>query len=143
MKPLVNSEEILAYIPQRPPIVMVDVLYNASLKSATSGFLIKENNIFLKGDYLDSPGLIENIAQTAAASAGYQFKKNAMPVKIGFIGSIKKLRINHWPKVGEELLTTIDEVNEVMSVKIIEGKITSNGKEVATCEMKIFLMEST
>lgn len=124
-------------------MVMVDALIAASLKSATSSFKIKEENIFLTGGQIDTPGLIENIAQTAAASAGYQFKENNLPVKIGFIGSIKKLLIHDWPKVGDELITTIEEINEVMSVKIIQGKISCNEKEIASCEMKIFLMESS
>ena len=143
MNLIVNKENILEYIPQRPPMVMVDSLIDASVKSATSCFLIKEDNIFLKDDFLSSPGLIENIAQTAAASAGYQFKENQLPVKIGFIGSIKKLAIHSWPKIGDELRTTIEEINEVMNVKIITGKISCNEKEIASCEMKIFLMEST
>lgn len=143
MMPVVNNNEILEYIPQRPPMVMVDKLYSATLKSATSGFVIKEDNIFVKEGHLNSPGLMENIAQTAAASAGYQFKQHDLPVKIGFIGSIKKLQIHHWPKVGQELKTTIEEINEVMNVKIIEGRIESDGVHVASCEMKIFLMETT
>lgn len=143
MEPIVAKENILKYIPQRPPMVMVDMLQSSTLKSATSGFKIREDNIFLKEDKLDSPGLIENIAQTAAASAGYYFKKNDLPVKVGFIGSIKKLQIHAWPKVGDELITTIEEINEVMNVKIIEGSISSNGKAIASCEMKIFLMDAT
>ena len=141
MEPLVKKENILDYIPQRPPMVMVDTLTKASLKSATSGFKIREDNIFLKEERLDSPGLIENIAQTAADSAGYHFKKNKLPVKVGFIGSIKKLQIKSWPMIGDELTTTIEEVNEVMNVKIIEGSISCKGIVIASCEMKIFLME--
>ena len=143
MKPIVTKENILEYIPQRPPMVMVDTLISSTLKSATSGFKVREDNIFLKQDQLDSPGLIENIAQTAAASAGFHFKTNDLPVKVGFIGSIKKLKIHAWPKIGDELTTTIEEVNEVMNVKIIEGSISCNGKLTASCEMKIFLMETT
>jgi len=142
MESIVNKENILEYIPQRPPMVMVDTLISSTLKSATSGFKIREDNIFLKKDQIDSPGLIENIAQTAAASAGFHFKKNKLPVKVGFIGSIKKLQIHAWPTIGDELMTTIEEVNEVMNVKIIEGRISCNGKVIASCEMKIFLMET-
>ena len=140
-KAILKGEEVLEYIPQRAPMLMIDSLYACTEKSASTGFYIDPSNIFVEDGTFNSMGLIENIAQTAAIFAGFQLKKANIPVRLGFIGNIKKLSISLWPKVGETIYTTIEEVNEVMDVKIIKGEIKFLGQHCASCEMKIFLVK--
>ncbi len=141
MEAMIKGEEILQYIPQRPPVVMIDSLYSVTEQGTKSGFTILEDNIFIKNGQLSSMGLIENIAQTAAASAGYYFKSNNQPVKLGFIGSVKNLEICAWPQIGEEIITEIQELQEVMNIKIIQGNTYLNDQKIASCEMKIFILD--
>ena len=68
-----STTNILSYIPQRPPFVMVDEIIDSGEKKTCSKFLIKEDNIFVENGFLKEPGLVENIAQTAAARAGYTY----------------------------------------------------------------------
>ena len=143
-KPLVEGESILALIPQRAPIVMVDKLLENDETTSVSGFTIKEENIFCENGYFTEPGIIENIAQTAALRAGYTFSlmpkddANAKP-PLGFIAAIKKLIIHQLPKVGSELLTEVVVQQIIFDVTLITAKSTVNGELVAECEMKIFL----
>lgn len=136
---MTTTENILSYIPQRPPIVMVDRIISSDEKFTRSSFLVKEDNIFVEADQLKEPGLVENIAQTAAARAGYIAQSENQPVRLGYIGAIKNLQVNGFPKINDEIITEITIENQIFDVSLISGKITCNGILLAQCEMKIFI----
>jgi predicted hotdog family 3-hydroxylacyl-ACP dehydratase len=133
------QKKILNYIPQRDPFVMVDKIIYSDDKFTSSAFLVTENNIFVEEGFLKEPGLIENIAQTAAAGAGYAAFNESKPVLLGFIAAIKNLEINYFPKIGDELVTEIIIENQIFDITIITGRILCNQKSVAQCEIKIFI----
>lgn len=133
------KNEILEYIPQRPPIVMVDSLISIDEKTTLSEFTITDENIFVENNKLREPGLIENIAQSAALGVGYVCKQNNTPVPIGFIGGIKNLIVSELPGVGDTLTTEITVDYKVFEATLITGKIFVDTKLMAQLEMKIFL----
>jgi 3-hydroxymyristoyl/3-hydroxydecanoyl-(acyl carrier protein) dehydratase len=138
----VNTEpEIFSLIPQRPPFVMIDQFIDQAVDEKISRSLLKitEGNIFVENGVLREPGLIENIAQTAAARIGYICKAESKPVPIGYIGAVQNLEILDLPKINDQIKTEIAIKNEIFNVTIISGKITCNGKLLAECEMKIFI----
>lgn len=132
---------ILELIPQRPPMVMIDNLTNVSDNQAVSTFFIKKENIFCENGFLLEAGVIENIAQTAAAMMGYKNLINNRKNNIGFIGSIKNLKLHFLPVTGSILNTKIEVTAEIFNAMVIYGRNDCNGKIVAECEMKIFLNE--
>lgn len=134
-----NSHNILSYIPQRTPFVMVDEILEVSETSTRSKFLIRPENIFIEKGYFKEPGLVENIAQTAAARAGYIAHTENKPVRVGYIGAIKNLQVFFFPKTGDELITEIIIEQQIFAVTLIAGKIFCNEKILAQCEMKIFI----
>lgn len=138
---LVSENNILEYIPQRPPIVMVSEILECTQKSITTIFNIPKRNIFVADGYLQEAGVIENIAQSAAAMTGYQAMTNNSTVKRGFIGSVKKLTIEKLPIAGEAINTEINVITEVMNATVIEGAVFQNNEKIANCEMNIFLEE--
>lgn len=133
------TPDVLPLIPQRPPFVMIDVLKDCNEHSAKTGFQVRQGNIFLKKGVLGEPALIENIAQTAAARIGYICQQKNEPVPVGFIGAVQQLEIFSLPVEGDSLETEITIKNQVFNATIITGNIYSSGKQVATCEMKIFI----
>ncbi len=135
--------QITNIIPQRPPMVMIDQLVEIDPVSATSTFHILPENIFIENGKFAEPGLIENIAQTAAAMVGQQCAINEVPVPIGFIAAVKNLTINFIPDVLSSIATKVTVTNTVMNFTIIEGKIMQSGKLVCSCEMKILIQTST
>ncbi len=139
--PLVCENNILEYIPQRPPIVMVSEILTCNEEGISTSFYINKNNIFVAENYLQEAGVIENIAQTAAAMTGYHAKTNNKEVKRGFIGSVKKLTIEKLPIAEVVIRTEVKIVTEVMNATVIEGVVFQNNKRVANCEMNIFLEE--
>jgi len=143
-QPLIEGAAVSALIPQKPPIEMVDKLWFNDDTTTISGFTIAADNIFCKDGRFTEPGIIENIAQTAAIRAGYMaslLRKNgeAGDPPVGYIGAIKKLVIHQLPEVGSDLKTEIVVQQVVFDVTLISGRSTLNGVPVAECEMKIFL----
>lgn len=133
---------IFDLIPQRPPIVMVDSILLTSGAKTTTLFQIEKSNIFCSGGFFREPGLIENIAQSAAAAAGYERHNMGLSLLTGFIGGIKNLEVIDLPEVGEEIETSIEVIHNIFNVKIVIGTVRRrNGKICASCEMKIFLNE--
>ena len=141
-KPIVSSDSILQYIPQRPPIVLISRIYKSDDTTIVTGFDMTEGHIFTHHGKLTESGIIENMAQTAASRAGYEAMKNNVKPVIGFIGNIKDLIIYELPSIGNELLTEVVTITQVMNVSIIEAKSYCNNTLIATCEMKIFLQEN-
>lgn len=137
---LVNKENILSLIPQRPPFVMIDQLIGSDESSTRTAFRVKEDNIFIEDGILREPALIENIAQTAAARAGYLTQKENLPVMVGYIGAIKDLEIFILPKINDNLETEIIIKNQVFDVTLISGMVRCSGVVLARCEMKIFII---
>ena len=128
-----------AYIPQKPPIVMVDQLLECSESRAVTQLAVSPDNIFVENGLLAEPGLIENIAQSAAAQAGFVAGQLGLAPPIGFIASIDNLEIASLPAVGQAITTTVEVKNQIFDVTIISGRIAVDGVEVARCDMKIFL----
>ena len=141
MRNLVEKENLLQFIPQRHPMVMVDNLLSSDeiTQTALTSFFIEEKNIFCEQGFLKEPGMIENIAQSCALRAGFTFHSKNEKVPLGFIGAIKNLQIHFFPKVNTTIQTEIKVMNEIFDVTLVNGKIFSEGKVAAECEMKIFL----
>ncbi len=139
MNPLVIKENITEYIPQKHPIVLIDTLESCEGTTTRTTFKVEADHLFVRDNRLKEPGVVENIAQTAAAKAGYEVKKLGKEPLLGFIGAVKDLVIYDLPKVGEVLETTVTIKTEVMGVTIIEGISKCSGRTIASCEMKIFI----
>ena len=138
---LVTKENILNYIPQRDPICLVHTIYECNDETSKTGFSVEENHLFVKDGCLTEAGIIENLAQSCAAGAGYNISLKNMPPKVGFIANIKDLKIYTLPKVNSEIITEVRLKAFVMNVTLVTVKSTCNGEPVAECEMKIFIQE--
>jgi 3-hydroxyacyl-[acyl-carrier-protein] dehydratase len=143
-KIIASGQEIYKYLPQRPPMVMIDSLISCTDNTTITSLTIPADNVFVKDGFFTEPGIIENIAQTAAASLGHSVvqmsQENEVPV--GVIGAIKDLKIYYHPKIGEEITTEITVIYKVLKASVIFGKVFIANRIVAECEMKIFLTDS-
>ena len=133
------QEHITSYIPQRPPFVMVDRLISCDETCSTTTLQVTAENVLVYNGELSEAGLMENVAQTAAAGVGYVTLKNNEPVLIGYIAGVKNLEIFALPKVGDVIETTVIIKTQIFDVTIISGSIKCKDELLATCEMKIFI----
>ncbi|MEO8086595.1 MAG: hydroxymyristoyl-ACP dehydratase [Bacteroidota bacterium] len=140
---LAQGDELVKFIPQRAPFVMVDRLYRCEENFVHTGFQPTDKNIFSENGFFTEPGLIENMAQSAAAGTGYFFISKGLDVPVGFIGAIKDFKLFRLSNVNDLLETEITVVAKVMNATVIKANIRSNGEEIAFCEMKIFLLDTS
>jgi len=135
---LADRDDILRYIPQRHPVVMVHSLIAASDDQAITQFAIEPDNIFIDKGFFAEPGLVENIAQTAAVHIGYMCHSKSIPIPIGYIAAIKELKIFTLPPPGAVITTSVKIVNKVLDITVVQGATAFDGKPACTCEMRIF-----
>lgn len=143
---LVEGDEIMQLLPQRPPFVMVGKLLYSDETRTVSSFPVTSDNLFITtSGYLAEPAIIENIAQTAALRIGYSFflEKQKGHVSttphIGFIGGITGLKIKDLPPIGSEIKTEIIFEKEIMDVVLIKGTVWLHEIAIAECQMKLFI----
>lgn len=133
-----NQVNVIDYIPQRAPMVMIGELVSSTPESTTTSLHIGADNMLVLNGQFTEAGLVENVAQTAAFHAGYH-RDMSKPVQLGFIGALKDLKVHSLPKVGEQLFTTITITHQIMGATVIEGRTTCKDKLMAEVEMKIFI----
>ena len=125
-------------IPQKPPFVMVDYLVNFSEDEYKTEFTIQSDNILLFDNEFSAGGLIENIAQSAAAGSGYHFTSQNQAVPLGYIGAVKNTIIHSLPQIGDTIQTEIKSKNKIGNASIVEGKIFLRNQLISSCELTIF-----
>ncbi|MBQ8274683.1 MAG: beta-hydroxyacyl-ACP dehydratase [Bacteroidaceae bacterium] len=130
-------------IPQRLPIMMVDELLKVVGDECTCRLTVREDNFFLEEDgQMAEPGVIEHIAQSASAFAGYRaVAEGATEPPVGYIGEVKNFRLYRRPKLGDDLQTTITMGATVAGVTIINAATLVGEETIAETQMKIFVRE--
>ena len=120
---------------------MVDELLCVNGDEATCQLEVRPDNFFIDKDSLMAePGLIEHIAQSASAFAGYRaIEAGATEPPVGYIGEVKNFHLYFRPKIGDKLVTTITMGAEVEGITIIRGETLVNGEVAADTTMKIFV----
>jgi 3-hydroxymyristoyl/3-hydroxydecanoyl-(acyl carrier protein) dehydratase len=139
---LVEKNNITDLLPQRHPILMIDSLISQNELVTVTNFEVLDSNMFVRDSELQEGGIIENIAQSAAARAGYYYKIHNQTPPMGFIGAITKVIIARYPKVGETLRTVIEMKSEVFNITLVKGITFVGEEQIAECEMKIVIDDS-
>lgn len=141
-KSIIQDKELLQFIPQRDPFVMVDKLFENTENSVVSGFTIADDNVLVQGNIFQESGLIENMAQTCALYAGFKANKQGKAAPVGYIAGIKSVVIKRLPQVGDHIHTKIEITNELMNMQIAMASVYSEDEELlAGCELRIFINE--
>ncbi|MBQ8056662.1 MAG: hydroxymyristoyl-ACP dehydratase [Paludibacteraceae bacterium] len=138
MKALYEGEGIKKLLPQREPIIMVDRYYGIEDEVSYSALTVKEDNIFCQNGCMRESGMVEHMAQSAAAYIGYNDLKSGNPISLGFIGTIDDLQINFLPKVGQKLETKVFTLQVVMVVILVKIETYVDGQLAASCKMKVY-----
>ena len=137
--PLLSGDAVMEILPQRAPIVMVDTLYSAGDDWAETGLLISPDNMFVQDGKMQTAGLVEHAAQSAAAFAGWRSRGLGLPPAIGFIGEVKQFSAECLPETGTRLLTRAEVVASAGGITLFSVRTrTFAGKPVASGRLKIF-----
>jgi hypothetical protein len=60
---------------------------------------------------------------------------------LGFIGEIKKCKINTLPKAGESLVTNLKVLGEAAGITLVSAETSVGDNVIVSCQMKIFIQE--
>jgi predicted hotdog family 3-hydroxylacyl-ACP dehydratase len=135
----ISGDKLIELIPQKFPFVLISSLLEVTEKTSISSFTFDESHVLCWNGYLTSAGLMENMAQTAAAKTGYECLMKGSRIPIGFIGDVRDFVFTKHPQPGEEIVTEVTIINEIFDVTVISGVVRMNGEEIASCVMKIFV----
>lgn len=133
---------ILSIIPQRPPFVMIDRLLEANEHISRTSFTIPEQYLFVENSFFTEPGLVENMAQSAAAGNGYIAMQAGNSVTRGYIGALKNVVISDLPKAGDTIITEVSFLHKVMNAQMVQARILLGEREIASCELKVFIEQA-
>lgn len=141
---MIKGEEILNYIPQRTPIVMIDTFFGFEDQDTSSTALtIAEDNLFVDKTtkkFQDS-GIIEHIAQSCAMHVGYESVTRGEGIPLGFIGSVNKLTVNRLPVAGETLNTSIHFELRMGNIIQAGTEVHIGDEKIAECKMKLAIVD--
>jgi predicted hotdog family 3-hydroxylacyl-ACP dehydratase len=112
------------------------LLYSDGHLTCTT-FRITPGNPLVEKGRLSAAGLMENIAQTAAAGVGYAARAVNEAVRPGYIISVRDLNIRELPEIEAELMTEVTITARVADIIVISGTITCGQDLIARGEMKI------
>ena len=141
MSPFDNiaASEIL---PQREPFVFVDRLVHYDERETVTAFTVPAEHLLVADGYLTAPGILENMAQSSAARIGYLCKFILhVPVRVGYIGAIRKFRLYRLPVVGETLSTTILFREDVFGISLVDAVVRVGDEMIAEASLKTALGE--
>ncbi len=129
--------------PQQPPFRFVDSLEEYTAELARIRFTPEEGkNLLMEDGCLSAAGLMEHMAQCSAVRQGYYSKFILhLPVKIGYIGQFRKLRINRLPKAGETLETTIFLKEVISNITLVDAEVRLGDELIATASLKSALKD--
>jgi len=133
------NKPIHQIIPQQDPFVFVDHLISVTESQFISQFKPLSGQLLVEHDFLSEAGMMENMAQTAAAGMGCYFQSQNKAIPRGFIGAVKNFQIFSLAPVNQTITTKIQLLQEVFGVSIINAEIFLQDKLIASCEMKIVL----
>jgi predicted hotdog family 3-hydroxylacyl-ACP dehydratase len=132
-------QNAVEFIPQKYPFVLVDKLLYADENTSRCSFPIPDEHLFVKNGFYSTSGMVESMAQTAAAGTGYLFKKANKAVPIGYIGAVQKLEVFGWPPAHSEITMEIKLLTNILQVSLVSASVKWSAGVLASCEMKIFI----
>ncbi|PTQ99669.1 putative hotdog family 3-hydroxylacyl-ACP dehydratase [Mucilaginibacter yixingensis] len=135
--------DIAPLIPQKQPFVLISELLYADEQLTRTSFTIPKGHVMVTNGQLTEGGLLENIAQTAAASAGFIAINSGRAVQEGYIAAAKNFEVFSLPKVGDTLITEVTMLESLGGMNIISGRVTKGEELLAQCELRIMLKEET
>ena len=130
----------LELIPQRPPMVLVDRFEGIDAEGvSTTGYTVEPAGLFVAGGRMSECGIIEHMAQSAAARIGWCCRAEGRPVPVGFVGAVSRLAHPARPRPGLQLPTRRPNVLEIGPRSLAAVRTAADGRPLAEGNLKIYL----
>ena len=129
--------QITSLIPQRPPFVMVDRILSCDDTDAATELSVRQDNILLEETHLSSAGVVENMAQSCAVRMGCVNAMKNEPIRLGYIGEIKNLKIYRLPLLNEVLTTEVHVMMDYFDMTLASVCTKVGDEIVAEARLKL------
>lgn len=139
MMPKPDDDDILSLIPHREPFVQVGTLVSVSDSLFVTRTTISPENILVKSGRLMESGLLENIAQSAAAGFGYLGRKSGQKPKVGYIGAISRVEVSALPAAGDTITTHVTVLHRLDPVVMVQGACYRGDEKLLEGEIKLVI----
>jgi predicted hotdog family 3-hydroxylacyl-ACP dehydratase len=140
--PITDGALIKKLLPHREPMLMVDGLLYFHGTKAVAELTVLETNIFVENNIFAETGIIEHMAQTAALMIGYKYDSENLPVKEGFIATIKNLKIEIVPILNDTISTEATITYEMANMTNVTLVSKRKNEVLASAEMTLVLKEN-
>lgn len=111
-KPLLTGDQILPYIPQRPPMVFVDTFYGLIDDVQYSSLFVVPDMLFVEDGKLLDIGLIEFLTQSGYVWFCYREKvllqKSDLEITKGYLCKIKNVHVFDTPCTGTRIYSRME-----------------------------------
>ncbi len=120
-------------------MVLIDRLSSWGEGRATSNMKVRANTRFVEGDLLLTPFLLEHMAQTIAASMGYEAYRNGRGIRRGMIVGCREF-VAHVDEVlvGDDLQIEVQRESGSEVVSRFVCRVTRDNCLVAEATMTLF-----
>ena len=127
---------------------MIDGFEERDDNSAVTTLSVSLNNYFILPDHtMAETGLIEHLAQSCSALAGYQALSQATPSEtglegnppVGLIGEVKQFECRRRPQVGERIKSIVTFGLTFGNVTLATGQTFVDEELIADIKLKIFI----
>ena len=135
-------KEITRIIPHRHPMIMVDGYKRISKDSALAEKTFRPKDYGCNNGIVVESILIECIAQTVAAHYGYKaLKREDQKPAMGMLVTVDAFNFFHPVPEDATILISIEKKDQIGPFNIIKGEINSQGKLMASGQIKIYNQE--
>lgn len=136
------EKDIQKILPHRPPMVFVDRLVDCSPETAIAEKTFRQGDIGLgKDSFVDEVMLVECLAQTCAASLGYQGRQAGIEPSEGMLVGIKNFEFLKAAMEGQVLELTTHIQHVVGPFLIVDGEASVEGLVIAKGELKLYIVD--
>ncbi len=131
----IMTNEIQFELPQQPPFSMIDKVLHCDNEQTRCVYTPLSSNPMVIDDFFSPEGMIEMMAQCAAARASILSGGN---VRIGYIVTVRDFRCDAVVPAKTELTATLELVNEIMQFQVFQVAVAHASNVIAQAEIRIF-----
>ncbi|MFN0017966.1 MAG: 3-hydroxyacyl-ACP dehydratase FabZ family protein [Pirellulaceae bacterium] len=136
------SPEILAAIPHRPPMLLIDEIVDRGEGQIVCKKTFRAEEFFFQGHYPDFPIVPGVILCEAAMQAGAVLLSGEIlpgEKKIPVVGRLREVKFKRMVKPGETILIDASLNERVQDAFFLSAKVTVDGKLAATLNFVVTL----
>ena len=133
---------IAELLPQREPMVLLSRVIRATEESIDTEWDIPSDALFVEDGVLQTAGMLEHAAQTAAALTGVRCRARGEEVRIGYIGEIRRTVVYALPAAGSTLRTHLTVMAEAGDISLVAVEVMQGEQKMMECQLKICLSDA-